>query len=199
MDSSAFGIILTLSRIDRIFQNLPVAEARDFHCYSHVFENLGNRTIPSDHAAVPLVIQKPTTRGNMSKRIPSWMSKRRVVCSLLQRLHNDHRSSPDPFGALAKFKVLLQKVKKQTIRELSRKTPDSIGAKLLIASTALRTYRNRHLGTFMRCSEAWKPIEDCFDPISFECVDFRELTQIIANLTRENLAEREAEITNLPD
>ena len=80
----------------------------------------------------------------------------------------------------------------------SRKTPDSIGAKLLIASTALRAYRNRHLGTLMRCCEAWKPVEDCFDTSSFECVDFRRLSQIIANLTRENLAEREAEITNLP-
>ena len=29
-------------------------------------------------------------------------------------------------------------------------------------------------------------------------VDFQRLSQIIANLTRENLAEREAEITNLP-
>ena len=46
----------------------------------------------------------------------------------------------------------------------------------------------------MRCCEAWKPIENCFDPISFECVDFQRLSQIIANLTRENLAEREAEI-----
>ena len=44
----------------------------------------------------------------------------------------------------------------------------------------------------MRCCEAWKPVENCFDPISFE------LSQIIANLTRENLPEREAEITNLP-
>ena len=50
----------------------------------------------------------------------------------------------------------------------------------------------------MRCCEAWKPIEICFEPSSFECVDFQKLSQIIANLTRENLAEREAEITNLP-
>ena len=50
-DSTALGIIRTLSRVDRIFINLPTAEARDFHCYSHVFENLGNRTIPSDPAA----------------------------------------------------------------------------------------------------------------------------------------------------
>ena len=65
-DSSALGIIRTPSRIDRIFINLPLAEARDFHCYRHVFENLGNRSVPSDHAAV------------QCKRIPSWMSKHPV-------------------------------------------------------------------------------------------------------------------------
>ena len=102
------------------------------------------------------------------------------------------------FGALAEFKAILEKAKRLTIRELSRKTPDSSGAKLLIACTALRAYRHRHLGTLMRCCQGWKPIENCFEPISFECVDFQRLCQIIANLTRENLAEREAEITNLP-
>ena len=73
-----------------------------------------------------------------------------------------------------------------------------MGAELLIASTALRAYRNRHLGTLMRCCEAWKPIENCFDTFSFECVDFQRPSQIIANLTCESLEEREAEITNLP-
>ena len=38
-----------------------------------------------------------------------------------------------------------------TKRELSRQTPDCVGAKLIITSTALRAYRNRHLGTLMRC------------------------------------------------
>ena len=85
------------------------------------------------------------------------MSKRPIFGSILQQLHNDHRFSPDPFCALAEFKVLLHKAKKMTKRELSRQTPDCIGAKLLITSTAVR-----------------------------------------ANLTRENLAERDAEITNLP-
>ena len=50
----------------------------------------------------------------------------------------------------------------------------------------------------MRCCEAWTPTENCFDPISFESVDFQRLCQIIANLTRENFAERETEIANLP-
>ena len=68
-----------------------------------------------------------------------------------KRLHDAHRYSIEPFGSLADFKAVPEKAQKQTIRELSRKTPDSIGAKLLVASTALRAYRNRHLGTFMRC------------------------------------------------
>ena len=179
--------------------NLPVVEVRDFHCYSHVFENLVNRTIPSDHAAVCLVIQKPTHREQQGKRIfPDGCPQIPFSVPFLQQLHDDHRFSPDLFGALAEFKILLQKAKKQTVRELSRKTPDSVRTKLLIASTALRAYRKRHLGTLMRCCDAWKPIEDCFDPTSFECVDFFGLSQIIANLTRESLAEREAEITNLP-
>ena len=180
------------------FLNLPVAEARDFHCCSHVFENLGKETIPSDHAAVRLVIQKPTNRGHQSKRIPSWMSKHPVFCSLWQQLHDDHRFSTDPFCAPAEFKVLLHKAKKMTRRELSRQTPGCIGAKLLITSTALRACRNRHLGTLMRRCETWKLIGDCFDASSFECIDFQRPIQIIAILTRENLEAREAEVTNLP-
>ena len=52
------------------------------------------------------------------------------VCSILQQLHDDHRFSTDPFCALAEFKVLPHKAKKMTKRELSRQTPDCIGAKL---------------------------------------------------------------------
>ena len=48
--------------------------------------------IPSDHAAVRLVIHKPTNRERQSKRI---------------------RFSADPFGALAEFKAILEKAEKQ--------------------------------------------------------------------------------------
>ena len=92
----------------------------------------------------------------------------------------------------------LEKAERWTVSELLRKTPDSLGAKLLTASTALRAYRNRHLGTLVRCCEAWDPVGECFDPNSFECIDFHALSQIIASLTRESLAEREAETCNLP-
>ena len=177
-ESTALGIIRTLSRIDRIFINLPMTKARDFHCSSHVDENLGKKNVPSDYAAVRLVILKPTHRGDQNKRIPSWMSKHPMFGSILQQLHDDHRFSPDPFCALAEFKHLLHQAQKMTQRELSRQTPDCIGAKLLITSTALRAYRNRHLRTLMRCCEAWKPIEDCFDTLSFECLDFQRPTAL---------------------
>ena len=71
-------------------------------------------------------------------------------------------------------------------------------AKPLNASTALRAYRSRHLGTLMHCCEAWELVGKCFDRGSFECVDFHGLSQIIVSLTRERIAEREAEICNLP-
>ena len=86
----------------------------------------------------------------------------------------------DPFVALADFK------------SFSRRPENRL--KLLTASTASRGNRNRHFGTLMRCFEAWDPVGKCFDPISFECIDFHGLGQIIASLIREGLAEREAEI-----
>ena len=43
-----------------------------------------------------------------------------------------------------------------------------------------------------------RTIGKCFDLFSFECINFQGLSQIIANLTRESLAELEAEIRNLP-
>ena len=55
----SIGVIRTLSRIDRAFVNLPMATSRDFHCFSSFFffQNLGERSQPSDHAAVRMVIQ----------------------------------------------------------------------------------------------------------------------------------------------
>ena len=81
------GTLRTLSRTDRAFINVPVAEARDFfHCFSHVSDNFGEQSIPSDHVAVRIVLQKPTNRCDHVKRIPSWMSKHLVFCTDLKRI-----------------------------------------------------------------------------------------------------------------
>ena len=126
------------------------------------------------------------------------MSKHLVFCSTLKQVSDDHQYPDDPLAAVADFKIILEKVRKRTVHELPRKTPSTPGAKLLTASTALRAYRNRHLGTLMHCCEAWEPVGKFFDQNSFECTDFHGLSQIIASLTRERIAEREAEIGNFP-
>ena len=144
-------------------------------------------------------IARVVSRDTRTKRIPSWMSNHPVFCSSVKRISEDHQCPDDPFPALADFKLITEKVRKLPHRELLRSTPGSFGAKLLIASTAVRAYRDRHLGTMVHCCEAWEPVGKCFNPCSFvECINFYGLSQIIANLTRERIAEREAEIHNLP-
>ena len=98
----------------------------------------------------------------------------------------------DSLCALPEFKDLLHQDKKITKRELLKQTLACIGEKLLVTSTALRAYRNRHLGTLMRCCE------DCFDILSFECIDFLRLSQIFASFSRENLETWETEVSTLP-
>ena len=100
-----------------------------------------------------------------------------------------HRFSLYPFCVL--------QVRQMTQREFSRQTPECNGAKLLITSIAMRACRNRHFGTLMRCREAWKPTQHCFDTLSFECVDFQRLSQIFAILTLENIETHETEVWNL--
>ena len=121
--------------------------------------------------------------------------------SIHQRAHgrsDDHRYPDEPFAALADFKAIAERAKKLTRHELLRSTLVSPGAKLLIAATAMRAYRNRHLGTLMHCCAAWDPVGQGFDEVTFECTNFHGLSQIIASLTRENTAEREAAVHNLP-
>ena len=40
-DTVADGTLRTLSSIDRVSINVHMAEARDFHCHSHVTDNRG--------------------------------------------------------------------------------------------------------------------------------------------------------------
>ena len=68
----ADGTPRTLSRIYRAFINVPMAEAHDFHCHPHVTDTLGERSMPSDHVAIRVVIRKPLDQCGTGKRIPNW-------------------------------------------------------------------------------------------------------------------------------
>ena len=59
-------------------------------------------------------------RVDAARTIPSWMYKHPVFCSSLKQIHDDHHYPEDPFAALAEFKVILEKTRKRTVRELPR-------------------------------------------------------------------------------
>ena len=90
--------------------------------------------------------------------------------------------------ALAEFKVLLNKAKNLSSHEKHFTVSERSSWSPLLLCVPLEIDILGHSCDVVR----HRPIEDCFDTSSFECVDFRRLRQIIANLTRETLAEREA-------
>ena len=62
------------------------------------------RVIFTDHVAVRIVAQKPTSRCDQVKRIPRWMSKHPVFCTSLKRISD---------GPLADFKLIIENARKQ--------------------------------------------------------------------------------------
>ena len=48
--SQPLGSYALIQRLIVLWINLPMAEARDYHCYSHVFQDLVKRTITSDRS-----------------------------------------------------------------------------------------------------------------------------------------------------
>ena len=178
-DSTALGIIRTLSRIDFSFLFSKIQLWLMLEIFTAtLISSRWSRYGTSCHS-----------EANKSGTTGKTCFKLEVQTSFFFYLETASRWPPistDPFGALAEFKAVLQLAKKQTVRDFSRKTLDSIGAKLSIASSALRAYWNRHLGTIMRCCGLLKIVLT----LSLLIVDFQRPS--------ENLAEREAEITNLP-
>ena len=69
--------------------------------------------MPSDHAAVLDVTQKPTIRVTCTSAFRVGMSKHIVLCSTLKQISDDHQCPDDRFVALADDKVFLEKARKQ--------------------------------------------------------------------------------------
>ena len=93
-----------------------------------------------------------------------WMSKHHVCYTILKQTSDDHQYA-EPFVALADVKLITEKARKQTRHELLRNTRGSLGAELSITPTALRGYRNRHLGTLTRCCAAWELVGNLLRPM----------------------------------
>ena len=76
------GCIHTFSRLDGVFVNLPMAELRDFQCHSHTVGTMGDKSVPSEHFSVWLVIESPSQEANWITRL-SGDGLRSSLCSPL--------------------------------------------------------------------------------------------------------------------
>ena len=76
----------------------------------------------------------------------------------------------DPFFALDQFKDVAFRACTKARQAILTNTPTTLGAKLLVACSALRAYRNGLTATAQQCCKFWGPVARCFDPHGMECI-----------------------------
>ena len=59
--------------------NLRMAESRDFRCHSHKIETIGDRSVPTDHIPVRLVIEYPRSKQKDHPVIQRLLTQHPVV------------------------------------------------------------------------------------------------------------------------
>ena len=102
--------------------------------------------------------------------------------------HRNKLYDVDPFIALDQFRACAK-----GRQAILTNTPTTLGAKLLVACTALRAYRSGLTAVVnLRC-ESWDLVARCFDHQGVECLNVRTLCNIIESLTRDNIRPYEEE------
>ena len=102
-----------------------MAELRDFQCHSHTIGTIGDRSVPSDH---PIIRR--------------WLTQHPLFISALGVEHRNMVYDVDPFIALDQFTEVAFRACAKARQAILTNTPTTLGAKLLVACTALRAHRN---------------------------------------------------------
>ena len=103
----------------------------------------------------------------------------------------------DPLVPLDQFKEMALSASDVARHAISADTPMTLGAKLLVACTALRAYQYGATQTIKTCCLAWLPVARCFDQQFTACINFGALCDIIESLTRNNMRNHEDELSGL--
>ena len=158
-DERRDGTIHTLSRIDRISS----AELRDFQCHAHSMGSVGDRSAPSDHIPVRFTIVCPRVKQQDHPVTQRWLAQHPLFITALDEEHRNKMYEENPFIALNQFKEVAFSASTKARKAMLTNTPTTQGAKLLVACTALRAYRNGLTNTIRQCCETWDPVAQCFD------------------------------------
>ena len=71
-------------------------------------------------------------------------------------MHDEQVYPEDAYLIAADFKMIMHKASARALSDVLRATPSTLGAKILLVATAMRSYRIRHFGTLIRRCEAWE-------------------------------------------
>ena len=160
-----------------------MAELRDFLCHSHTIWTIDDKSVPSDHIPVRLVIECSRKKEMDHPVIWRWLTQHPLFISTLEVQHRNMMYDVDPFIALVQFKKVAFRACTKAQLAILTNTPTTLRAKLRVACTALRADRNGLNATVKQCCESWDPVARCFDPHGVECINFRALCNIIETLT----------------
>ena len=151
-DERRDGSIHTLSRIDRIFVNLPVAELRDFQCHFHTIGSIGEHSVPSDHTPVRLTIESLRAKQQDHPAIRRWLVQHPIFISALHEEHGNLIYDVDSYIALEQFKEVAFRARTKARQALLSCTPTTPG--LLLSAVSMLIYLIEL--TFERCATLLK-------------------------------------------
>ena len=145
-----------------------MTELRHFQCQSHTVQNVCDKSIPSDHVPVRLIVECPRNRQSDHPVILRWLTKHPLFdCAL----HEEHRNMM--CGSRRWRPVRVARPDRP-----SWLTPRLLfGAKLLIACIALRAHRNGLASTGKPCISG-ELVARCIDRLGDECINFGALCNI---------------------
>ena len=176
-DERRIGSIQTLSRIDRIFMNLPMAGLRDFRCHCRTIGSVGDTSLRSDHTPVQLTIECPSIKQQGEPVIQRWLVQHPLFVSALNEEHRSTVYDDDPSVALEQCKEVTFKTRSKARQAILVCTSTTPGAKLLNACTTLRAYRSGSAAVVKECCGARAPVARCFDAQSCDCIYFSGAVQ----------------------
>ena len=127
-------MVLSISRIDRISVNIPMAELRHFQYHARTIGSVGDRSVPGDHIPVRLAIECPRVKHQDHPVIQRWLAQHPLFVSALGEEDLNMMYDEDPFIAMNQVKEVAFRACSNAREAILTDT----GAKLLVACTALR-------------------------------------------------------------
>ena len=172
------GSIHTLSRIDRVFINLPMAELRDFQCHSHTTGSNGDKSVTSDRIRVRLAIECPRTKQRDHLAIQWWHVQHPFFVSAQDEEHRNAVFDADPFVSLEQFKEAAFKTRPNSRQAFLACTPTTRGATLVVACSAFCALTGMVWLPLSRSVVGHRPLLlDAFMPNPLYCISFSSALQ----------------------